>query len=351
MSLPSTNTRAGTPYSEALTLRAREEEGAGNTGLRRFPFRLCVGLSLLLIIFVYFDFSEILRKLTSLEWPFVAMALGILSLQFAVSVFRWLYILKRQAAGIGQYEAFSIYGFGALANLFLVTSIAGISVRAALLVRSGSSISAALASVTAERIAAIAGLAMCGLFGLAFAFPSVRDYLAAAQTKPSPYFDFAIIGMLAVVVVCVLVSFRFAVVGKFARQVLSVFSSPVPGIILILASCCIIFLGFAGLAVLAAGMGLEVEPVFFLAVMPAIAFVSALPISIGGWGVREGAMVAGLSMFSIPPESAVALSITFGLAGLFVAALLGGSAVLLGMYCRSQSAVTETGTGIDAGGR
>ncbi len=351
MSLPSIDSTTGTPISGVHALRPLEEEGAGGAGSRRFPFRLCVGLSLLLILFVYFDFSEIVRKLTSLEWRFVALALGILSLQFAVSVFRWLYILKRQAAGIGRYEAFSIYGAGALANLFLVTSIAGISVRAALLVRSGSSISNALASVTAERMAAIAGLALCGLFGIGFAFPNVRDYLTAAPAKPTAFFDFAIAGVLAVLVIGVLVSFRFAVVRKFVRQVFLVFSSPGPGAVLILASCGIIFLGFAGLAVLAAGMGLEVEPLFFLAVMPAIAFVSALPISIGGWGVREGAMVAGLSMFSVPAESAVALSITFGLAGLFVAALLGGSAILLGMYCRPQTDVTQTGPETDAGGR
>lgn len=77
-------------------------------------------------------------------------------------------------------------------------------------------------------------------------------------------------------------------------------------------------------------MGLEIDPLFFISVMPAIAFIASLPISVGGWGVREGAMVAGLAPFSVAPESAMALSISYGLASLLVALTMGGLLVLLG---------------------
>jgi uncharacterized membrane protein YbhN (UPF0104 family) len=43
-----------------------------------------------------------------------------------------------------------------------------------------------------------------------------------------------------------------------------------------------------------------------------------LPISIAGWGIREGAMVAALSVIKIPSHQSLALSICFGLCLVFV---------------------------------
>jgi len=45
----------------------------------------------------------------------------------------------------------------------------------------------------------------------------------------------------------------------------------------------------------------------------AVLLISMLPISIGGWGVREGAMVLALRGFGIPTEEALLPSILFGL--------------------------------------
>jgi uncharacterized membrane protein YbhN (UPF0104 family) len=44
-----------------------------------------------------------------------------------------------------------------------------------------------------------------------------------------------------------------------------------------------------------------------------------IPISIAGWGVREGIMVMGFGYLGVPPEQALALSILYGLLLLVVA--------------------------------
>jgi len=51
--------------------------------------------------------------------------------------------------------------------------------------------------------------------------------------------------------------------------------------------------------------------------------VSMIPISFGGWGVREGAMVVFFGLVGVPAADALAMSILFGLAAL-VAGLPGG---------------------------
>jgi glycosyltransferase 2 family protein len=48
-------------------------------------------------------------------------------------------------------------------------------------------------------------------------------------------------------------------------------------------------------------------------VVPTVLLISMLPISVGGWGVREGTMVVALHGLGIPPEEALLPSILFGL--------------------------------------
>jgi uncharacterized membrane protein YbhN (UPF0104 family) len=58
-------------------------------------------------------------------------------------------------------------------------------------------------------------------------------------------------------------------------------------------------------------------------VVPTVLLISMLPISVGGWGVREGAMVIALRGFGIPTEEALLPSVLFGLCSV-TATLPGG---------------------------
>jgi uncharacterized membrane protein YbhN (UPF0104 family) len=62
--------------------------------------------------------------------------------------------------------------------------------------------------------------------------------------------------------------------------------------------------------------------------VPVIMLASALPISIAGWGAREGAAVVLMSQVNIAPSSAVSLSLLFGLINL-VMSCFGGLVWLL----------------------
>jgi uncharacterized protein (TIRG00374 family) len=71
----------------------------------------------------------------------------------------------------------------------------------------------------------------------------------------------------------------------------------------------------------------------FLLLAPLVTLVTTVPISIGGWGVREGAMVSALGLISIAPSVALAVSIEFGLIMLIVG-LPGG---VLAFFDRGKS--------------
>jgi len=68
-----------------------------------------------------------------------------------------------------------------------------------------------------------------------------------------------------------------------------------------------------GLYAIARGLGLEVTLVDCLALFLPVILITTLPISIAGWGVREGSMVAAFALVGVPGDAALALSILFGL--------------------------------------
>jgi len=52
--------------------------------------------------------------------------------------------------------------------------------------------------------------------------------------------------------------------------------------------------------------------------MPPVAIFQLLPVSLGGWGVREAALVIFLGALGIPGETALAASLCIGLSQILV---------------------------------
>ena len=76
-------------------------------------------------------------------------------------------------------------------------------------------------------------------------------------------------------------------------------------------------------------LGIEIGFFTLFGIMAASLLASRLPISVAGWGVREGVLVSFLSAYGIEAEKAFATSVIYGMAELAAAmlALLIGSAV------------------------
>jgi uncharacterized membrane protein YbhN (UPF0104 family) len=84
----------------------------------------------------------------------------------------------------------------------------------------------------------------------------------------------------------------------------------------------------AAIFVLSRSVGIDVAFVQFMILLPPVILATILPISIGGWGMRETAMVFTLSLVGVEPERAFALSILVGILTL-VMSLPGGVLWLL----------------------
>lgn len=69
----------------------------------------------------------------------------------------------------------------------------------------------------------------------------------------------------------------------------------------------------------AAALGVKADWQIVMALVPPLMLLLALPISIGGWGIRENAMVVGLGWVGVSAVDALAVSILTGIISIFVA--------------------------------
>jgi uncharacterized membrane protein YbhN (UPF0104 family) len=77
------------------------------------------------------------------------------------------------------------------------------------------------------------------------------------------------------------------------------------------------------LAALAAALGSGIPVATLFALTPAALLVAMVPVSIGGWGVRELTFVYFLGIAGVSAEAALSLSVAFGLLRIFVGAIGG----------------------------
>ena len=80
-----------------------------------------------------------------------------------------------------------------------------------------------------------------------------------------------------------------------------------------------------------------------LVFVPVVVLASTMPVSIGGWGVREGAMVVLLATVGVSSANALALSVLFGLTGIVIS-LPGVAIWLAGGHKRLDLAQADLST-------
>jgi len=71
--------------------------------------------------------------------------------------------------------------------------------------------------------------------------------------------------------------------------------------------------GIVGYAFLGKALGLEVDALAYVLLVPLVFLVALLPISFASWGIREIGAVSVFSWIGVPAEQALALSVLFGI--------------------------------------
>ncbi len=282
---------------------------------------LKVGLSALAFLFlaVTVDLTAVWQRMLGQNpWLVVAAALVIV-VQIILGGLRWYCILRRLGAPAEVGRSVQLFYIAAFFNACLWGAVGGDVVRAWLTYRRDTGAGIAVSSVILDRVAAVAGVAMLVLIGAPLFMLRVDN--AATALIPAAI---AVAGLAAIAVGGHLHRLPFDWQRSRLLRGFHTLSNATRTIFLHPAAL-VPVLGFAVAAqtatvisayLLALSLNVPLTFVDCLVLIPPVALITALPISIGGWGVRETAMVGLLSVVGVPPSAALALSVQVGLLSL-----------------------------------
>jgi len=315
----------------ALSVRALAVRLAAVFGGRRTAIVLKLGVSLGLIALVghSIDRNSLAESLArqSPVWLGVTVLLGLL--QIGLLSLRWQMILRALGAGSSLVSAVAVTFMGCFFGSFMFGPTGGDVARAVLAPPRSLGRTGIVHSVLFERFASTAGLGLAAVPVVAFSAATLAHGLpliVALATVPLPFAAMAAIGWLARI-------FRersgtaFRALYELDDSLRRLYRRwPRFAIAVAIAT-----LGQLLVAVeawsLAQSQHLGVPLVDFALLMPPVMLLVVLPISAGGWGVREGALVAALALVGVDRTSALLLSVELGLIGTLVA--LPGGAIWL----------------------
>lgn len=291
--------------------------------------QLVVAVALLVTLWRLVDGPETARLLATAQPGWVLLALGALSLHTVLAALRW----RRTGRGLGitlsRRSAISEYYLSQFVNSVVPGGVIGDASRAVRSRQPAGLASAGLA-VVLERLAGQYALILVMAIGVTATIaapggvawpdalvPGIVALVVGALALPALIAAAAALpGRVGVRARALRDAVRAAVVDRGA-------AASVAALSLGTTACILIAFGAS-----AAAVGAPLSTAALIAVVPVVLITMVLPITVGGWGVREGAAVALLPLAGLSASAALAASILFGL--LALAASLPGIVPLWG---------------------
>jgi uncharacterized protein (TIRG00374 family) len=275
------------------------------------------------------DWNRFLQVLAGAEWPWWLAALAVTLAGQVVAGIRWAALAR--PLGFDFPNRFFVRRFfeGMFFSLCLPSSIGGDVVKA---VRVGSSTRLRLlagCSVLADRLTGLSALGV--LVGTAV--------VAKNNVLGTPAIVAVFVGLLAAVLAAFWLG--LAVLDRihgllpegsrgreFVGRLLPYRQRPSLVMAAVGWSFVVQLAGVAAVMLVARAVGVAQPVLVWLSVVPLVALAMVLPISIGGFGIRENALEYLLRGYGVPSEAGVAIGLLWGVCTV-VAGLVGGVLFLL----------------------
>ena len=283
--------------------------------------KIALSAGLVWYAFHRIDFSSAWATLLSIPLTALLAAIVLLVIQFGLGAYRLKELLHQQGQRFRVAAALDACLVGAFFSQTFISFVGGDAMRIWRMIRAQVPGPIATKAVLLDRLSGFGGVVAVVLVTIPFLVPMLKSVemeiglllIALAvlggifsvfvlRRLPERMTEGRVVGAL----------FRFASLGldiaRSGRGAVYVFGLAV---LIQVANVLILY-------ILARGLSINITLTQCFIFMPTVLFLSMLPISVAGWGVREGAMVAALAVIGVPSHQSLALSICFGLSLIFV---------------------------------
>jgi uncharacterized membrane protein YbhN (UPF0104 family) len=284
-----------------------------------YALRLIISLALLAAIVWIVDAPEAFQRLRGVDLRWIALAIGCFSLVTVLMAWRWRMTAQRLGASFGFGWAVQEYYLSQLINLCLPGGVLGDAGRAWRTPRGGMDLTHAAHAVMIERLAGQAGLLIAWIWGLGWALLPGGVAWQAWMGR----------GTLWVGIACFVVALPVWLILRRAGPVVRFWISLetallAPAVVLrqLALSLAIVLLLILAFWACAQATGTVLSAEATLILVPAILTAMMIPVSVGGWGLREGAAAALFPIAGASGSAGVAAAAAYGFA-LMIACLPG----------------------------
>jgi uncharacterized membrane protein YbhN (UPF0104 family) len=307
-----------------------------------FSAKMLLSIGVLFYIARGLDLNQLRIHLLAVDPAMFALALALIGIQTFVLNGRWVLIMRALGVSMEWQSGWRILMVSLWFNQVLPSSAGGDVVRMWLLRQRDGTWPQAVKGVMADRFTALLGLVVLMVVGLPLLLLRVADRPAIFAIG-----GLTIAGVAGTAVLLTLDKWpkRLIALRPFASFI--EFGSLVRFLLLrfqqrkiLFGSALLIHLMTAA-AVYALAMGLQVQLSVLDAyiLIPPVILLTAVPISISGWGVREGAIVACLGLAHVPPDRALSISLLLGAVSVIIG--VAGGAIWLASPERSTYAAAS----------
>ena len=251
------------------------------------------------------DISTILLKVDLIFFPLIF----IISLfQYSLSAWRWCYIASKTQSSITYYDAFRFYYIAGFLNNILPTGIAGDIYRTINIKvnnKNTNNFLKSLQSVILERLSGQIALITTFVLSLQIFFIFNQKYQA------SIYVFFSIIVLLGLLKLV----FSYKKKNKYIINLKYIFSGK--RLLKHLTVSLIIVMTYIITYIICAySLNLKIDLISFFVFAPIVLISMTLPVSIGGWGVRETTALVISFLLGLSVSSSVTVAIVYGICNL-----------------------------------
>lgn len=283
-------------------------------------WRIIVNLIISAVVFsfLFYQFGDaaLLSKLARADLLTISLAVLVVASLSILHLIRWRIALKQLGVDIKFVNGLRLLFVGYFFNQTLPSSVGGDFFRIWLLNRLGISLRSSVASVLADRIAALLGLfALCII--LAPVISGILGKPVALQIALACLMLLGTAGLFIKYGDCIQRIFpSFGPLRHLAdlmRGLKLVFNGIVPATRMVAISALIHFLSGFSVFLIAKSIKIDIAAMACISLFPFIILATVLPISFAGWGVREGAAILAFGLVGVSPEDALSISVLLGI--------------------------------------
>ncbi|KAF0225619.1 MAG: hypothetical protein FD176_305 [Rhodospirillaceae bacterium] len=312
--------------------------------MRRFlPLlvKLTVSVAIIAALAWNIDLSGTLSRARDGNPGWIAAAAFFTLAQMIIATWRWQVVIAAIGGRLGFGQAWRLVYIGQFFNLILPSTVGGDAIRGWMIWKSGMTAMNAASSVLLDRLVAVLGLVLT-IAVTQWLLPSMEQAdmvaLVVAGIVTGTIGGTTILMLLDRLPAQIQEMRLFSALARLSRNVRAVLLSWPYNV----GSVGMGVLGQINLSMalyaLAQAFNIPLTVIDCLVLWPLVVLVTLLPVSISGWGVREGAMVVALGLAGVSSESSMLLSVSIGLLAT-VMALPGG---LLWLSVRQPQPASQT---------